>query len=162
MAYQKQRRIIRNILVMPLFQGRVVLLVVLAGLACTAVTGFLFYFYIVDSYDFLIQHSTLSLELEDQRYDDLAHYGLSLAVATLLANLAIAIWSLLATHRTAGAIYHLQSVIWEIKRGDLNARVHLRRKDDFQDLANSFNEMMDQLQNRITIPGNSDALPSEE
>lgn len=157
MTYQKQRRSIRNILVMPLFQGRIVLLVVLAGLACTAVTGFLYYSYIADSYDFILSQSTLPPELEDQRYEDLVNFGISLAVATLLANLAIAIWGLFATHRAAGAVYHLQRVIGEIRHGDLNARVHLRRTDDFQDLANSFNEMMDQLQNMITVSGNGDA-----
>jgi len=154
MHHQKQRRRIRNLLVMPLFQGRIVLLVVFAGLACTAVVGYLYYSYIVDTYNLILRHSTLPLDLEDQRYGDLIRFGVSLGLATLLANGAIAIWGLVATHRSAGAIYHLQMVIWEIKRGDLNARIQLRKSDDFQDLANSFNVMMDQLQTMITISTN--------
>ena len=55
---------------MPLFQGRIVLLVVFAGLACSALNGFLYFTYVLDSYDFLLQHSTLPEALEDQRFDE--------------------------------------------------------------------------------------------
>lgn len=138
---------------MPLFQGRIVLLVVFAGLACSALNGFLYFTYVLDSYDFLLQHSTLPEALEDQRFDDLVKFGLSLAFITVVATLAIAVWGLFLTHRAAGAIYHLQRVVDEIKAGDLGARVRLRRTDEFQDLANSFNDMMDRLQKRIATPG---------
>ena len=160
MTEEKQKRSKRNVLVMPLFQGRIVFIVALAGLLCTALNGFLYYSYIVDSYDFILQHARLTPEIKAQRYDDLFVFGLSLAVATLVTTLAIAIWGLFVTHRAAGSVYHLQRVIQEIKAGSTSARVHLRQKDEFQELAKSFNELMDQLQASDTSPRATTAIPS--
>jgi nitrogen fixation/metabolism regulation signal transduction histidine kinase len=58
----------------------------------------------------------------------------------------IAIWALFITHRAAGSVYHIKRVVEAIRSGNLSERVHLREKDEFQDLAQSFNQMMDELQ----------------
>lgn len=146
MTDQKIQRSKKNVLIMPGFQGRMILFVVLVGFVCTALNGYLYYSYVVDSYDFILRHSSLPQELKDQRYRDLFVFGVSLGVATLVVTLAIAIWALFVTHRAAGSVYHIKKVIDEIRSGNVHARVHLREKDEFQDLAKSFNEMMDRLQ----------------
>jgi methyl-accepting chemotaxis protein len=46
-------------------------------------------------------------------------------------------------------------VIDEIKSGNHNARVHLRAKDEFQDVAESFNQMMDKLQTSSKVSASS-------
>ncbi|MGQ0522848.1 MAG: HAMP domain-containing protein, partial [Betaproteobacteria bacterium] len=138
----------KNILIMPGFQGRMILFVVLVGFVGAALNGYLYYSYVVDSYDFVFRHSSLPEELKDQRYSDLFVFGASLVVATLVVTLAVAIWALFITHRAAGSVYHIQRVIGEIRSGNLKARVHLREKDEFQDLARSFNELMDELQKK--------------
>ncbi|MGQ0525396.1 MAG: HAMP domain-containing protein [Betaproteobacteria bacterium] len=145
MADQKQQRRNRNVFILPDFQGRMILFVLLTGFICMTLNSYLYYQYVVDSYDFILRHSSLSPDLKDQRYSDLLVFGISLGVATLVATLAVAIWALFASHRAAGSIYHLKRVIDEIKSGNVNERVHLREKDQFQDLARSFNEMMDQM-----------------
>lgn len=148
MSDQKKQRTKKNILIMPGFQGRMILLVVFVGLTCTAINGYLYYSYVVDSYDFILRHTALSQEIKNQRYDDLFVFGVSLAIATLVATLIIAVWALTVTHRAAGSVYHMKRVIDEIRSGNVGARVRLREKDEFQDLARSFNEMMDDLQKR--------------
>jgi len=146
MADQKNQRRSRNVFIMPDFQGRMILFVLLTGFVCMALNGYLYYQYVVDSYDFILNYSSLPEDLKEQRYADLLVFGTSLSVATLVATFAVAIWALFATHRAAGSVYHLKRVIDEIRAGNADARVRLREKDEFQDVARAFNELMDQLQ----------------
>jgi len=146
MANPKKQRSKRNLLIMPGFQGRMILFIILAGFSCTILNGYLYYSYVVDSYAFILKNSTLSQDLIDLRYRDLYVFGLSLGGATLLVTIVIAIWALVITHRAAGSVYHARRVIEEIRAGNPKARIHLRAKDEFRDLANSFNQMMDELQ----------------
>ena len=146
MADQKNQRRSRNVFIMPDFQGRMILFVLLTGFVCMALNGYLYYQYVVDSYDFILNYSSLPEDLKEQRYADLLVFGTSLSVATLAATFAVAIWALFATHRAAGSVYHLKRVIDEIRAGNADARVRLRKKDEFQDVARAFNELMDQLQ----------------
>ena len=149
MTDPKKRRTKKNLLIMPGFQGRMILFVVFLGLICTALNGYLYHSYVVDSYDLILRYSSLSQDLKDQRYEDLFVFGVSLAIVTLVATLVVAIWALVITHRAAGSIYHMKRVIEEISSGKLNERVRLREKDEFQDLARSFNELMDNLQKKL-------------
>lgn len=143
----------KNVFIMPGFQGRMIFFVLLTGFCCIALNGYLYYAYVVDSYDFILKHSTLPEDLKDQRYRDLLVFGTSLGVATVVVTFVLAVWALFATHRAAGSVYRVQKVIEDIKAGDLNARVHLRGKDEFQDLARAFNEMMDRLGERDSVSG---------
>jgi HAMP domain-containing protein len=148
MTDPKQQRNKRSLLIHASFQGRIIFFVILAGFACIAANGYLYYSYVVGSYDFILRHSSLPQELIDQRYRDLFTLWLSLTVLSLLIILAVSIWALIVTHRAAGAIYHIRRVVEAIKAGNAAERVHLRDKDEFQDLAKSFNEMVDVLQQR--------------
>ena len=49
------------------------------------------------------------------------------------------------THRVSGPIYHLHKVIRAIHDGKIDERVYLRQKDEFHDVARSFNAMMDKF-----------------
>jgi len=148
MTDPKKQRSKKNLLIRPGFQGRIILFVVLAGLLSTLVDGYLYHSYVVGSYDFILANSKLPQELIDSRYHDLYVFGLALGGITLLITLVIAVWALFVTHRAAGAVYHVKRVIEAIRSGNATARVHLREKDEFQDLAISFNGMMDELQKR--------------
>jgi nitrogen fixation/metabolism regulation signal transduction histidine kinase len=70
----------------------------------------------------------------------------SLGLITLLITLIIATWALFITHRAAGSVYLIKRVIDEIRSGNIKERVHLRPKDEFQDVAKAFNQMMNELQ----------------
>lgn len=144
---RKQRSKI-NLLIMAGFQGRIILVVVLAGFFCTAVNGYFYYSYVVESYDFILKYSSLSKELIEARYQDLFVFGVSLGLVNLVIVVIVATWTLIITHRAAGSVYHIRRVIREIKSGNTKARVHLREKDEFQNLAESFNQMMDELQEK--------------
>jgi HAMP domain-containing protein len=142
---KKQRRLV-NLLINPRFQGRVAFVVFFAGFGCAAINAYLYYSYVVGSYEFILKYSSLSQALVDERYRDLYNFALALGLATLLIIVVIAIWAVFVTHRAAGAVHHLKLVIDDIRAGNVQARVHLRQKDEFQDVAVSFNQMMDELQ----------------
>ena len=57
----------------------------------------------------------------------------------------LAMGSALLSHRIAGPIYHFEKVCREVKAGDKQARVNLRKGDAMSDLAKEFNSMLDAL-----------------
>lgn len=148
MTDPKEHRTKKSILIDVRFQGRIILLIVLAGFLCITITAYLYYDYVVGSYDFILKNSSLPPEIIDERYRDLYGLWVSLSAINFLIILVAAIWALVITHRAAGSVYHLKRVIDEIRSGNAKARVHLREKDEFQDLAKSFNGMMDELQKK--------------
>ena len=148
MTDPKDKRSRKSVLVDRGFQGRVVSLIVLAGLLCIGVTAYLCHAYVADSYDFILRRSSLPQELIDERYRDLLTFLVSLSLVNLLIVAVVAIWALFITHRAAGSVYHMKRVIDEIRVGKVTERIHLREKDEFQGLARSFNAMMDELQKK--------------
>ena len=57
----------------------------------------------------------------------------------------LAMVSALLSHRIAGPIYHFEKVCREVKEGNKEARVNLRKGDAMSDLAKEFNSMLDTL-----------------
>ncbi len=144
----KNQRSKKNLLIDRNFQGRMIFLIIILGFACAVFNGYYYYSYVDDSYDFILKYSSLSQELIEERHHDLLVFGLMLGLGTLLITLIVSGWALVITHRAAGSVYHVKRVIEEIRSGKIEARVHLREKDEYQDLANSFNQMMDELQKK--------------
>ena len=148
MSYPGNHRSTKSVFNFSGFRGRLVALIVSAGLGCIIFNSILFYAYVVDSYRLILGHSNLPEELIAERYAELYGIALVLGSISLLLVVLVAVWTLYITQRVAGPIYHLQKVIESVKTGHLDDRLHLRSKDEFQDLARSFNEMMDQLQKK--------------
>jgi HAMP domain-containing protein len=148
MTDPKERRSAKSVFISTGFQGRIVSFIVLAGFLCMASSAYLCYSYVVSSYDFILKYSSLPREIIDDRYRDLYGLWVSLGLVDLLIVLVIATWSLFVTHRAAGSVYHMKRVIDEVRAGNSVERIQLRKKDEFQDLAKSINEMLDVLQKK--------------
>ena len=146
MTKTKYKRSKKNLWIIPSFQGRMILFIVMVGFVCAVFNGYLYYSYVDDSYRFILKYSSLSQELIDQRHHDLLIFAVALAAITLLITLIMAVWALVISHRAAGAVYHIKRVIEEIRSGNVKERIHLREKDEFKDVAESFNKMMDEMQ----------------
>lgn len=54
----------------------------------------------------------------------------------------------LLTHRTAGPMYRFRTIFHQIEAGDMKARVHLRKNDNWHDVAAAFNQAMDVIERR--------------
>ncbi len=57
----------------------------------------------------------------------------------------LAMISALLSHRIAGPVYHFEKICREIKQGDKQARIKLRKGDALEDLAEEFNSMLDSI-----------------
>ena len=52
---------------------------------------------------------------------------------------------LVISHRTAGPMFQFMRVFRDIKAGKTETRLSLRPGDDFREVAQAFNEMMDKV-----------------
>ncbi|HUP57138.1 MAG TPA: methyl-accepting chemotaxis protein, partial [Bdellovibrionota bacterium] len=68
-----------------------------------------------------------------------------LGLGSIAFLIGVAVIGMVMSHRTAGPLYHFKRIFEEIKNGKLDARIRLRPKDDFQDVGQAFNEMMDKI-----------------
>jgi nitrogen fixation/metabolism regulation signal transduction histidine kinase len=69
-----------------------------------------------------------------------------LAVQTVCILLAIGVLAVFTTHRLAGPLIALQRAFDDVRAGDLERRLHLRRSDaHLVELEEAFNGMMDSL-----------------
>ena len=74
---------------------------------------------------------------------------LSGLVAIVAAGSITIIITLFISHRIAGPLYRLENDIAEINRGNLKVEIHVRRKDELQDLAKSLNRMVKIIRNTV-------------
>ena len=80
-----------------------------------------------------------------QLYKELSEIMIKLGIFGIIFVLITGVIGIIMSHRTAGPMFHFKRVFGEIKKGKLDARIRLRPDDDFKDVANAFNEMMDSV-----------------
>jgi methyl-accepting chemotaxis protein len=75
---------------------------------------------------------------------------LSLNLIALLGLLVLAYWvALCVSHRMGGPLYRLQDALRFLGQGYLNQRVRLRENDQLQDFAQTLNQAVTGLQERV-------------
>jgi methyl-accepting chemotaxis protein len=72
----------------------------------------------------------------------------NLVVVVILFVLMSIIFAIVLSHRTAGPMFKFKKVFTQIKEGDHAARIVLRPGDDFREVAEEFNTMMDSVLNK--------------
>ena len=140
-----KNRNFKNILINPEYQIKYVFWVTTAGLSLIAANAFIVYHYIKENYKLLVELSPMDEASKAQLYQELNEILVKLGIVGFIFVVLTAIIGIRMSHRTAGPLYHFKRVFNEIKSGNTNARVRLRPKDDFKDVAESFNEMMDSI-----------------
>ena len=96
----------------------------------------------------MVDLSPMEDEVKIQLYRELHQIVLYLGLFSFTFILICSAFATLLSHRTAGALFHFKRIFLEIQKGNLNARIHIRPKDDFQDVAKEFNKMVDTLVNQ--------------
>ncbi|MGI9290350.1 MAG: hypothetical protein ACR2QG_03625 [Gammaproteobacteria bacterium] len=140
----KQRKL-SNLLLNSGIQLPIILLVLLAGFLTSLFNAVLYYRFVKGNYDiFFASLSEVPQDFIDEKYFELINFGWSLIAISGLMTIVVALYALIITHRAAGAGYRIHAVVEEFKSGKTDARIHLRKNDYFQDLAQSINELMDQ------------------
>lgn len=143
-----KQRSLKNLLINPAYQLKYVYWVSFMGLILIAVNASVFYFYIKENYAILVDLSPMDDAAKTQLYHELNEIIIKLGLAGTLFVLVSAFIGIIISHRTAGPMYHFKRIFADIKNGKLDARIHLRPNDDFKDVAQSFNEMMDAVQKK--------------
>jgi HAMP domain-containing protein len=142
----KKQRKLKNFLMNKGVQVPLVLIVLLAGFLTSLSNAFLFYRFVKGNYDiFFYSYPDTSQDFIDLMNTDLLNFGWGLIVISFLITIVLAVYALVISHRIAGAGYRIQAVVEEIKSGKTDARIRLRKNDDFKELAQSINELLDQI-----------------
>ena len=82
-------------------------------------------------------------------------------LGSLTAILAVVAIALFRTHRTAGPLFNLRKTMEMITREDRSLHVRFRKGDHFQDLSETFNRMVDRLDERANAKSARVALLAE-
>lgn len=144
------RRKLINLVVNPGYQFRYVFWVSLTGAFLVVLNAGIFYSYVKENYAILVDLSPMTDEAKALLYQELHQILLELGLASFAFILLVSFLGLVFSHRTAGPMYHFDRVFREIKEGKVDSRVRLRPKDDFRNVADTFNEMMDSLRSSST------------
>lgn len=73
----------------------------------------------------------------------------SLVITNLVSIIVVSGLMLFYSHRIAGPVYKIRKAMGQVENGQFGSDVNLRIKDEFQELADSFNLMIDGLRKRI-------------
>ena len=142
------RRKLKNYLINPTYQLKYIFWLALTGFVLFVFYAVNIYFHIKENYSILVELSPMTAEAKHQLYHELDSLIFKLGLGSMGFLVGVIFIGLVMSHRTAGPLYHFKRVFDSIKDGAMDSRIRLRPKDDFLDVAQSFNEMMDQLAKR--------------
>jgi methyl-accepting chemotaxis protein len=148
----KRQRRFSNLLINPRYQLRYVLWLTLQGILLVALYSALVYSYVRENYSILVELSPISDEARGLLYRELTEIIVRLGLLSALFAVMVSFLGVFFSHRTAGPLYHFKRIFADVRKGDLEARVRLRPGDDFRDVAQEFNAMMDSLQEKAGGP----------
>ncbi len=74
---------------------------------------------------------------------------LPMLLSTLLGILLVLIFGLLYSHRIAGPLFNLKRMMRRVGEGDLKASMKIRKNDEFHDVEEVFNQMVEALHHRV-------------
>jgi signal transduction histidine kinase len=75
-----------------------------------------------------------------------ASIGFALIFRSAVILFALAVLTVFLTHRIAGPIFKIRKTLRLIGEGETSERIHLRKRDEYKDLADEMNSLIDQLQ----------------
>ena len=145
---RKHQRKLVNLIINPRYQLKYILWTGLTGLTLTAINASIFYTYIRENYQVLVDLSPMEDEVKAQLYRELHQVVWLLFGFSVLFIIGVSILGLFLSHRTAGPMYHFKRVFREIIEGKRESRIRLRPNDDFRDVAELCNQMIDHLQKK--------------
>ncbi|MBD3272389.1 MAG: HAMP domain-containing protein [Elusimicrobia bacterium] len=92
-------------------------------------------------------------------YEDII-FGLMrfLILAFVSFGILVTVFSVFVSHKFAGPMFRVKRVLEAVESGDLTQRVHLREKDELNDLRDTINKTIISLQKKLR----NDALKTQE
>jgi nitrogen fixation/metabolism regulation signal transduction histidine kinase len=137
----------------PAFQGRFIAwmlgMIVIFGI-CSALL-----MYVLLSSDLENETRTAHLRIVDTWQKLGFSIIVSNIVSALFAGGSVVFAVIFISHKIAGPMYRFRNICTEIARGNLDVSSHLRDKDQLQELASAFGEMVDSLKQRERARGDT-------
>lgn len=132
----------RTIFIKKKLQVRYMLLIVLSVLCGLAIMTFELTATLNDLFD---KYPVLVQPIYDQFLPIVSSFFYKIMIYVLFVVLISAILS----HKMAGPVYHFEQTCKKIAKGDFSQRVRLREGDQFTQLQDEFNKMMDRVEAEI-------------
>lgn len=133
----------KNYFIKPGFQTKLTVIILLIVIIVANIVGGVIYGLLSGS--FVIDQIAQAFEIENFR-DLLLPVVL---LAELLAIVIVAFIGIFVSHTMAGPVYRFEKVLEDLSNGELNSHFNLRGSDEFQELAASFNKLIDTLNSKI-------------
>jgi len=70
-------------------------------------------------------------------------------ITTLALGVVVIVVTLLVSHKIAGPMFRFEKDINRIAQGDLQSRIHIRKGDQFQEMAMALNRMVESIAGRL-------------
>jgi methyl-accepting chemotaxis protein len=70
-------------------------------------------------------------------------------ITTLALGVVVIVVTLLVSHKIAGPMFRFEKDINRIAQGDLESRIHIRKGDQFQEMAMALNRMVESIAGRL-------------
>ena len=82
-------------------------------------------------------------------YDNFPALAYGFIYKIIIYVVFVVLISAILSHRMAGPVYRFEQTCKAIAKGDFSQRVHLRKGDQFTELQDEFNKMMDRVEEEI-------------
>lgn len=142
---QKNQRKLKNLIINPKFQLKYIFWISFSGLSLIILQSFIFYRYTKENYTFLVEMVDMTEQAKLQLDSELNQIIITLIILSFSFLGILTIFGLFFSHKVAGPLYKFNLVMNKIRNGDDSLRVHLRPGDEFHEIADSFNKLMDNI-----------------
>jgi methyl-accepting chemotaxis protein len=84
------------------------------------------------------------------------------AIVVIIVGFATVLVTLLVSHKIAGPLFRIKKVMGELGAGDFSHEFHIRQLDQLQDLADTFNDSIKKMKEKIqALKNDSEKLKHE-
>ncbi len=142
------QRKLRNFLIDRDFQFKYIFWLTASGLLLVLLNAAIFYSYVHENYEMFLELTPMSNEARELLTTELREIVIRLVALSVVFIGGIGVVGLVLSHRAAGPMYAFRRVFRQIREGNAQARIQLRPKDHFQQVAAEFNQMMDSIQQK--------------
>jgi signal transduction histidine kinase len=104
-----------------------------------------FYTFTKENYKILVDLSPMEDAVKHQLYLELNQIILLLTAASTASLILFGLLAIYLSHKTAGPLYRLKKEFKEIHSGKRGNKIFLREGDDFQEVMDDFNQVIDYL-----------------
>ncbi len=140
----RRRPVLFNYTIKTRMQLRLLFKIMFIALLAAGINSIFFYFFSNQE----IGQSLRQFHINAKTFVDFLIPGI--LIAFTISIVITFIISIFSPHRIAGPIYRIEKIVREeIGEGNLNTTFRLRKGDEFEDLANALNRMVDKLKMKI-------------